>query len=119
MVRPSSTSEVLGVPDPEMGERVVAVVQPRDPTAAGPELAAELTAFARTKLAGYKRPREVRFLDELPRTPTGKLRKHELRSRLLDFSGGPAVSSALGARPARASPWPTRAAATPQPLTPR
>lgn len=76
---------VVGVPDPEMGERVVAVVQPRDPAAAGPDLDAELTAFARTKLAGYKCPRELRFLDELPRTPTGKLRKHELRSRLLDM----------------------------------
>ena len=80
---------VVGAPDPEMGERVVAVVQPRDPAAAGPELAAELTAFARARLAGYKCPRQLLFLDELPRTPTGKLRKHELRSRLLasDLAG--------------------------------
>ncbi|GHF36759.1 fatty-acyl-CoA synthase [Amycolatopsis bartoniae] len=71
---------VLGLPDDEMGERVVAVVQPEDP--AGPPSGAELMAFARTKLAGYKVPRDIRFTDELPRTPTGKMRKHELRQRL-------------------------------------
>jgi fatty-acyl-CoA synthase len=75
---------VIGLPEPEMGERVVAVVQPRDPAAAGPGLAAALTTFARGRLAGYKVPREVRFLAELPRTPTGKMRKHELRSALLE-----------------------------------
>jgi len=74
---------VVGVPDDEMGERVVAVVQPRDPDASGPELARELLSFARTRLAGFKVPREVRFAGELPRTPTGKLRKHELRTQLL------------------------------------
>jgi fatty-acyl-CoA synthase len=74
---------VVGVPDDEMGERVVGVVQAADPAAAGPELAQELLAFARSRLAGYKVPRELRFTDELPRTPTGKLRKHELRAGLL------------------------------------
>ncbi|MEU1370884.1 acyl-CoA synthetase [Streptomyces sp. NPDC005803] len=74
---------VVGLPDPEMGERVVAVVQLQDPAAAGPELAAELVEFARTKLGGYKVPRDIRFSGELPRTPTGKMRKHELRDRLL------------------------------------
>ena len=74
---------VVGVPDEEMGERVVAVVQPSDPDAANEELVARLIAFARTKLAGYKVPRDVRFTDELPRTPAGKLRKHELRAALL------------------------------------
>jgi fatty-acyl-CoA synthase len=77
---------VVGVPDDEMGERVVAVVQAADPAAAGPELAQELLAFARSRLAGYKVPREVRFTTELPRTPTGKLRKHELRAGLLAAS---------------------------------
>ncbi|GAA2401058.1 acyl-CoA synthetase [Actinomadura vinacea] len=74
---------VVGIPDPEMGERVVAVAQPRDPAAAGPGLAADLLAFARSRLAGFKVPREVRFAGELPRTPTGKLRKHELTARVL------------------------------------
>ena len=74
---------VVGVPDPEMGERVVAVVEPREPAAPGPELAADLLEFARTRLAGFKVPREVRFTGGLPRTPTGKLRKHELRDRII------------------------------------
>ncbi len=74
---------MIGPPDPEMRERVVAIVQPEDPAAAGPELAAELVAFARTKLGGYKVPRDIRFSDKLPRTPTGKMRKHELRDRML------------------------------------
>jgi fatty-acyl-CoA synthase len=74
---------VVGLPDPEMGERVVAVVQPHDAATSGPELTADLIAYARTKLAGFKVPREVRYADQLPRTPTGKLRKHELRAQLL------------------------------------
>ena len=41
----------------------------------------ELVAFARERLAGYKLPRSVEFVDELPRTPTGKVLKHELRER--------------------------------------
>jgi fatty-acyl-CoA synthase len=76
---------VVGLPDPEMGERVVAIVQPEDPAAASPELAAELVAFARTKLAGFKVPREIRFADGLPRTPTGKMRKHELKASMTTF----------------------------------
>ncbi|WP_405136511.1 acyl-CoA synthetase [Nocardia sp. NBC_01388] len=74
---------VVGIPDAEMGERVVAVVQLQNSAEASPDLASELTAFARTRLAGFKVPREVRFADELPRTPTGKLRKHELREQVV------------------------------------
>jgi fatty-acyl-CoA synthase len=74
---------VVGLPDPEMGERVVAVVQLQHPATAGPELAADLVAFARTRLAGFKVPRDVRFAADLPRTPTGKMRKHELRRSLI------------------------------------
>ncbi|TDC72011.1 acyl-CoA synthetase [Actinomadura sp. GC306] len=64
---------VVGAPDPEMGQRVRAVVQPADPAAAGPRLAAELIAHCRDRLAGYKCPRTIEFTGELPRTPTGKL----------------------------------------------
>ncbi|WP_407662442.1 acyl-CoA synthetase [Mycolicibacterium palauense] len=72
---------VIGVPDPEMGERVWAVVQPAPGAVAGDDLARELMDFARSQLAGFKVPRHVEFLDELPRTPTGKLVKHELKRR--------------------------------------
>jgi acyl-CoA synthetase (AMP-forming)/AMP-acid ligase II len=72
---------VIGAPDEEMGEKVVAVVQPLDPGAAGPELAEELRAFCRASLSGVKVPRQFDFTDELPRHPTGKLYKRLLRDR--------------------------------------
>ena len=70
---------VIGVTDEEMGERVVAFVQPAPGHAPGPDLAAELTAYARDRIAHFKVPREVHFRDELPRTPTGKMVKGRLR----------------------------------------
>ncbi len=70
---------VIGVPDPDMGEQVKAIVQPVAMADAGPELAAELIAFCRDQLAHYKCPRSVDFRDELPRLPTGKLLKRMLR----------------------------------------
>jgi long-chain acyl-CoA synthetase len=70
---------VIGVPDPDMGEQVKAVVQPAVLADAGPELAAELIAYCRDQLARYKCPRSVDFRAELPRLPTGKLLKRVLR----------------------------------------
>jgi acyl-CoA synthetase (AMP-forming)/AMP-acid ligase II len=72
---------VLGVPNPEFGEEVKAVVQPVDPQAAGPALAEALIAWCRERLAHYKCPRSVDFAAELPRLPTGKLYKQALRAR--------------------------------------
>jgi long-chain acyl-CoA synthetase len=72
---------VIGVPNPDLGEEVKAVVQPLDLDAAGPELAAELIAFCRAHLAHFKCPRTVDFEPQLPRLPTGKLYKRLLRDR--------------------------------------
>jgi len=72
---------VFGVPSVEMGEEVKAVVEPRDPAAAGPELEAELIAYCRAHLSPVKCPRSIDFEAALPRTETGKLFKRELRDR--------------------------------------
>jgi len=83
---------VIGVPDPVMGEQVKAVVQVRPGVVAGNELAEELIEHAKSKVAGYKAPRSVDFVDELPRTPTGKLVKRHLVERYLETAPSGASS---------------------------
>ena len=70
---------VFGVPNDEFGEEVKAVVQPMNMDDAGPELAAELIAYARSQIAHLKCPKSVDFLEALPRHPTGKLYKRLLK----------------------------------------
>ena len=70
---------VVGAPHEEMGEEVVAVVQPADWDAMGPELAAEISAYARANLSHVKTPRRIDFMRELPRHATGKLYKRLIR----------------------------------------
>ncbi|MCT7662048.1 acyl-CoA synthetase [Mycobacterium deserti] len=72
---------VFGVPNDEFGEEVKAVVQPIDGLVAGPELEAELIAYCRAHLAGYKCPRSIDFDPALPRDPNGKLYKKRIRER--------------------------------------
>ena len=81
---------VIGVPDDEMGERLLAVVEPAPGAVAGDELAEELRRHCRDHLAGFKVPREVEFVAELPRLPTGKVRKSELRRQYGTWSGATA-----------------------------
>jgi long-chain acyl-CoA synthetase len=70
---------VIGVPDTEWGEAVKAVVELVDGCEPSDELAAELIAFCRERLAHYKCPRSVDFRAQLPRTDGGKLYKRLLR----------------------------------------
>ena len=67
---------VIGKPDERLGEEVVAVVALREGASASAE---EIIAYARERLAAYKYPREVRFMAELPKGPSGKILKAALR----------------------------------------
>ncbi|MEO5899027.1 MAG: long-chain-fatty-acid--CoA ligase [Ilumatobacteraceae bacterium] len=69
---------VIGLPDPVWGERVTAVVALRAGASATPQ---EIMAACRDRLAGFKTPKDVRFVDELPKNVSGKILKRELRER--------------------------------------
>lgn len=70
---------VIGAPDSDMGERVVAVVTPREMREAGEALASELKDWLVPQISRVKIPRQIDFRAELPREPTGKLVKRKLR----------------------------------------
>jgi long-chain acyl-CoA synthetase len=70
---------VVGAPCDEMGEKVVAVIQPLDWTSDQAALSEELMAFARAHLSHVKSPRRIDFMQELPRHATGKLYKRLIR----------------------------------------
>jgi 2-aminobenzoate-CoA ligase len=72
---------VIGVPCPERGQKVKAFVVPALDAEPSEELAAELQTHAKHAIAPYKYPREIEFVDELPKTATGKLRRNELKQR--------------------------------------
>ena len=82
---------VIGAPHEEMGEEVVAVVQPVDWSEAGDALAAEVLAFARANLSHVKAPRRIDFMRELPRHATGKLYKRLIRDAYWAKAGTPIV----------------------------
>jgi long-chain acyl-CoA synthetase len=69
---------VVGVPDEYRGETVKAFVSLRPGMSATED---ELVAFCRERMAAYKYPRRIEFLDEIPKTVTGKLLRRELRAR--------------------------------------
>jgi long-chain acyl-CoA synthetase len=87
---------VIGVPDPEMGQQVLAVVQLTRQGTGSADLAAELIEHCRTRLASFKCPRKVEFVAELPRLPTGKLLRRQLRAERAGQARG-AVASAAAA----------------------
>ena len=78
---------VIGAPDPDMGEKVVAIVQPLDMADAGEAFADELKTYLRGELSGVKMPRQIDFRAELPRHPTGKLYKRLLRDEYWSKEG--------------------------------
>ncbi|SLH04220.1 fatty-acid--CoA ligase [Mycobacteroides abscessus subsp. abscessus] len=77
---------VFGIPHEDWGQEVKAVVQPAEGVEADAALTEELLAFAATRLAKYKMPRSIDYLDELPRDPNGKLYKRKLRERYVPAS---------------------------------
>jgi len=72
---------VIGVPNPDLGEEVKAVVEPAPGVEASEALAQEIMDFVRAKLGRQLTPRSVDFTDALPRLPTGKLYKKALRDK--------------------------------------
>jgi len=74
----------IGIPDPVRGEVVKAFVVPAAGIEPSPALAAELQAFVKERLAAYEYPREVEFVEALPMTTTGKVRRGILRAREAD-----------------------------------
>ncbi len=75
-------SAVIGVPHPDFGEGVLAVVKRR--SGAGAPDAAAIIAATRSQLAGFKTPKQVVFVDELPRNSMGKVQKNLLRDAYRD-----------------------------------
>ncbi|MDV2685729.1 hypothetical protein RYX56_15290 [Alkalihalophilus lindianensis] len=67
---------VIGVPDPVWGESVKAIVVPKDDVSI---LSEDVIEFCNGRLASYKKPKSIKFVDELPRNPSGKVLKVELR----------------------------------------
>jgi 2-aminobenzoate-CoA ligase len=71
---------VIGVPCPERGQKVTAFIVLADFAEPSAELTEKLKSFVKDQIAPYKYPREIEFMDALPKTATGKLRRSELRS---------------------------------------
>jgi acetyl-CoA synthetase len=70
---------VVGLPDPERGERVAAFVKLRSGYVASPGLAEDLKSAVRSKLGNHAYPRDVYFIEEFPLTATGKIQRFKLR----------------------------------------
>ncbi len=79
---------VIGVPDEDWGQIVVALVEPADGAAPGDDLAADLLAHCEPRLAKLKHPRRIEFRASLPRTPSGTLSRRRVREDYLGEHAG-------------------------------
>jgi len=78
------SAQVIGVPDERMGEELMAWVQVHE----GAEVTEDdVRAFCRERLAHYKVPRYVKFVDEFPMTVTGKIQKFRMRQLAIEELG--------------------------------
>jgi len=97
----------IGVPNPEWGEEVLAIVQVEAAAEPSPALATELVDFCHQHLAGFKCPRRVEFVDHLPRQDNGKIYRRVLRDRYRSPDGpaadrgGDAIGSTRDDRPSQ------------------
>lgn len=73
---------VVGKPDEDRGTLVCAFIVLRNGVVGGPAKAKEIQDFVKQQIAPYKYPRDVRFVDELPKNPSGKLQHYKLRQQL-------------------------------------
>jgi bile acid-coenzyme A ligase len=91
---------VIGLPDPEWGRRVCAIVQPADPKA--PPSADELDRHCRARLTAYKAPKSYEFVDRLPRSEAGKINRALLARERVgnhpDELDAPGETAAVGGR---------------------
>jgi len=78
-------SVVIGVPDPEWGMSVLALVQLHDPEKASAELSLELQEYCKKQMASFKKPRYIEFVESFPTSMTGKIKRGELREKYKDF----------------------------------
>jgi malonyl-CoA/methylmalonyl-CoA synthetase len=78
-------SAVIGIPDPDYGEQVIAVIVPASPVDDESSLIESLAALCAGELAGFKRPKRFRLVNELPRNAMGKVQKTELRKQQLEM----------------------------------
>jgi acyl-CoA synthetase (AMP-forming)/AMP-acid ligase II len=77
---------VIGLPDTRWGEAVTAIVIPQSGRSISE---AELVTHCRTLIAGYKCPKRIHFVDDLPRVPSGKINKVALRQQYAAAAGKP------------------------------
>jgi len=84
-----SVAVVVGEPDEQRGQLVSAVIELRAGARADAALEDELKDMVRSQLAAYEVPRRIHFVDEMPRTESGKVRRGELRQRLARAATSP------------------------------